>query len=689
MCLPTERPYDAFDDCAALQAEGLCSDEYLARKGCTKTCQQDLPAPNLIKFAEISCPHPPTPFDAINVSPVKTSYSVGDTITYQCNSSSEHVTSTCLTDGTWSPVGYVCGGCPSGWYVYNKVCHRRFVDEVKTFSEAKAVCASHGATLATAKSMEDVEFLFDLGDKDGDYIWLGLSKNSGGQWMWEDGTALSWSNWKSGNPSSGGCALMDSNKEWKSVSCSYDYIYVCSMQPSGRQACVDRREDCGDILRETPTLCQDQPDFAWLMCANTCGACTPTDPVASVAPSPSCPSDWTEYKNACYKFHDSWKTYADAGAACSAYGEGVTLTTAKDEGEFNFTKSIIVPLGESYWLGLDDLNQEGVFTWADGSPVIYSAWSRRQPDNKDTVNGVTTEADCTQVALNGLWKDISCDKKRRFICKSVLAGSSTNECVVPALPANANADPSIGSSLSRGQYVTYTCQDGYVPVSGDVRRACTENGVLTGTDLVCRAESEATTESSTVRLMDRQHVGDASYSYTGTAEHLRITRNGHVTAWRFYSNRAGQVAFQVFRPRPDLGSNSFELIGQNVVTTRENRVQTVAVDTADRIQVQDGDVLGIYCGQTVGGVPFENCQESQTQEGLSVMRSTVATSDPSTLTPGTVMEFDNSPTCRIFSFRAVIERDLNPYRTTRQCKKDSSGQSQELPTPTIAIIDKE
>nr|KAG5714314.1 hypothetical protein BaRGS_018531 [Batillaria attramentaria] len=175
---------------------------------------------------------------------------------------------------------------PSGWYVYNKVCHRRFVDEVKTFSEAKAVCASHGATLATAKSMEDVEFLFDLGDKDGDYIWLGLSKNSGGQWMWEDGTALSWSNWKS--------VVFFPGNGWNPRRArKLGQFLLCMMME----------------MRMMP------------------------EPIVSQRLD-------LEYKNACYKFHPRLhgKLTRDAGAACSAYGEGVTLTTAKDEGEFKLYK---------------------------------------------------------------------------------------------------------------------------------------------------------------------------------------------------------------------------------------------------------------------------------------------------------------------------------------------------------------
>ena len=47
---------------------------------------------------------------SIIITPVKSSYDVGYKVTYKCKTGDEVVDSYCLSDGTWSPVGYVCGG---------------------------------------------------------------------------------------------------------------------------------------------------------------------------------------------------------------------------------------------------------------------------------------------------------------------------------------------------------------------------------------------------------------------------------------------------------------------------------------------------------------------------------------------------------------------------------------------------
>jgi len=51
--------------------------------------------------------------------------------------------------------------------------------------------------------------------------------------------------------------------------------YVClRVARAERVVCADKREDCAAVLIRTPTLCQEQPDFAWMMCPLACGVCS-------------------------------------------------------------------------------------------------------------------------------------------------------------------------------------------------------------------------------------------------------------------------------------------------------------------------------------------------------------------------------------------------------------------------------
>ena len=59
---------------------------------------------------QLSCPSPKTPLDALPLNHTQTSYPFGQEVVFQCASSAEFVSTRCLSDGTWSPFGYACGG---------------------------------------------------------------------------------------------------------------------------------------------------------------------------------------------------------------------------------------------------------------------------------------------------------------------------------------------------------------------------------------------------------------------------------------------------------------------------------------------------------------------------------------------------------------------------------------------------
>ena len=61
-----------------------------------------------------------------------------------------------------------------------------------------------------------------------------------------------------------------------------------------------------------------------------------------------------------------------------------------------------------------------------------------------------------------------------------------------------------------------------------------------------------------------------------------------------------------------LPTTRYELVGENVVETRANRVQNVVIRKANRVSVEPGDMLGIYYDGETAPVPFENCTVSRT-----------------------------------------------------------------------------
>lgn len=68
----------------------------------------------------------------------------------------------------------------------------------------------------------------------------------------------------------------------------------------------------------------------------------------------------------------------------------------------------------SVWIGLGDRNLEGGFVWSDGSPVQFTSWSRREPNN------YLGQEDCVEANPAGSksnWNDLTCGQLRYFACK--------------------------------------------------------------------------------------------------------------------------------------------------------------------------------------------------------------------------------------------------------------------------------
>jgi uncharacterized protein YegL len=63
------------------------------------------------------------------------------------------------------------------------------------------------------------------------------------------------------------------------------------------------------------------------------------------------------------------------------------------------------------WLGLTDRGTEGTFVWSDGTPLDATFWHKGEP------NDWGSGEDCTHNYKSGLWNDISCSGKRKYVCK--------------------------------------------------------------------------------------------------------------------------------------------------------------------------------------------------------------------------------------------------------------------------------
>ena len=132
----------------------------------------------------------------------------------------------------------------------------------------------------------------------------------------------------------------------------------------------------------------------------------------------TCPDDWYRYENSCYKIYEDRKTWIKARAFClNVDAELISIHNNKEA--TLILEHLNVKSERILWIGLNDIKEENVFVWSDGSQTSFTKWNGNEPNNFNNFEH------CVEVSKDsGLWNDDSCYLQRGFICKMNL----TNKC---------------------------------------------------------------------------------------------------------------------------------------------------------------------------------------------------------------------------------------------------------------------
>ena len=102
--------------------------------------------------------------------------------------------------------------------------------------------------------------------------------------------------------------------------------------------------------------------------------------------------------------------WLDAQSSCAIWGGDLTSITT--ERENNYLNTLITSSVGNCWIGLNDRDVEGMYTWIDGTTVIYTNWTRTPSDD--------INSNCVQInnTGNGIWESVSCDLTlNAFLCE--------------------------------------------------------------------------------------------------------------------------------------------------------------------------------------------------------------------------------------------------------------------------------
>lgn len=107
-----------------------------------------------------------------------------------------------------------------------------------------------------------------------------------------------------------------------------------------------------------------------------------------------------EWGGQAYDFCTGSLTWFEARAACEERGASLVKIESEDEDEF-IAETMDPWDGEFFWVGLNELDEEGTWVWTDGSTPAYLNFDDDQPDNRDG------DQDC--VIVNDDWFDLHCN----------------------------------------------------------------------------------------------------------------------------------------------------------------------------------------------------------------------------------------------------------------------------------------
>ncbi|NXO00784.1 MRC1 protein, partial [Rhinopomastus cyanomelas] len=286
-----------------------------------------------------------------------------------------------------SAVPSVPGGCPEDWLLFKNQCYKFFGYSYEYWYTARRNCMRIGGDLASIRNEQVQAFLtYHLKDVSSD-PWIGLNDiDSELNFVWSDGSAVSYTNWASDSPK------------------LIERILYDSLHPEdGRNR---EQFDCVSLKRGPAN---DVGKWNDERCLNSRGYICQKNSAPELFKSSATQLDFVLHNSdgMSYSVTRSKMSWEEARANCNSNAS--ELASILDPYSQALLLLFALEHREPLWIGLNSKATNGKYQWIDRWRITYSKWSSGEPREALA---------CVYLDIDGTWKTASCKQKLFSVCKT-------------------------------------------------------------------------------------------------------------------------------------------------------------------------------------------------------------------------------------------------------------------------------
>ncbi|XP_030836975.1 macrophage mannose receptor 1-like [Strongylocentrotus purpuratus] len=115
-------------------------------------------------------------------------------------------------------------------------------------------------------------------------------------------------------------------------------------------------------------------------------------------------------------YHDGQRTFSETRANCQSLGGDMPIIKSAEKNDFIARK--LLTDGGHYYIGLEDMDEDGTYRWIDETAPGYTYWdSPLYTDQQPPYCAVMRSGSSLTGPIHGRWNRVACTSTRRHICQ--------------------------------------------------------------------------------------------------------------------------------------------------------------------------------------------------------------------------------------------------------------------------------